>query len=139
MNLARSRPFVGAVAVSLLAAGVLAGCGSSGSDASSTTATTNSQGQGMDNAQMEEIQQCLSAAGIDMPTPPDQPSGQPSDQPTDQPTDQAQGTPPSGAADGPGDLFSDSEVVAALEACGITVPTGGPQGGAAPTASSTTT
>jgi hypothetical protein len=94
---------------------------------------------GFDQEQLDAIQKCLEAAGLgdtfpsDLPT--DQPSGLPSGFPTDGgtppsgfPTD---GTPPTGAPGqgGPGGgfgAFDDPEVQAALQACGIELPTGRP-------------
>jgi hypothetical protein len=92
----------------------------------------------MDDAQMQEIQECLTAAGIDMPTPSDMPTDEPPDMPSGTASGTPTGEPPDGG--GGGDPFSDPDVVAALEACGISVPTGGPQGGGEiPEATSTAT
>jgi hypothetical protein len=149
------RRFAGAAALALVAAGVLAGCGGSDSSSTSTTTTTAAAGlagqQGDPNGndtQMAAVQKCLSSAGISMPTPPGggqpgQGGGQPTGAPSGMPSGAPNGTPPSGmpsgGAGGPGGgPFSDAKVVAALKACGIAVPTGGPgQGGAAATASTT--
>jgi hypothetical protein len=164
----RLRRFAGAAVLPLVAASALAGCGGSESPSTttSTAAATGAAGQaggpGGNDTQMAAIQECLSAAGISLPTPPSggqpgqngapngaPPSGAPNGTP---PSGAPNGTPPSGAPNGTppsgmpgaapggpgGGMFSDAKVVAALKACGITVPTGGPgQGGAAPSASAT--
>jgi len=125
-------------AVATLAILTLAACGSS-TPASSTTPTpsptaaipsgapSNLQGQ------FAKIQECLSAAGIDMKGPGGNiPSGVPTGAPPTgpRPTD-GNFTPPAGAGQGG---LQDPKVKAALEACGISLP-GGPGGapsGAAP-------
>ena len=68
------------------------------------------------------MQSCLKAAGISLPTPSGAPRTPPSGAPRTPPSG-APRTPPSGAAGGPGGLFSDPTVQAALKACGLTVPT----------------
>jgi ABC-type phosphate transport system substrate-binding protein len=155
----RFRRYAIAGVLTLAAAGVLSGCGSgsSGSSAaiSSKTAVAGQPSQGGSSTQMAAIQKCLSAAGINMPTPPSgqsgqgggqpgqngaQPSGQPTGAPSGMPSAGQSGQPSNGAAAGgqAGGMFSDAKVVAALKACGITVPTNGPgQAGAAPSTSST--
>jgi hypothetical protein len=142
--------------LALAAVGALAGCssGSGNSSSASSTAAAASQpgqqqgGQGGDSTQLAAIQKCLSAAGISMPMPPSGQAGQgggqpgqsgsrPSGPPSGAPT---VGTPSSSARGGGqvGGTFFDPKVIAALKACGITVPTNGPgQAGAAPSASAT--
>lgn len=137
--------------VSLLA--LLAGCGASSTG--STTAAAGAQGTaataaaggpgGGNSTQFAAITKCLNAAGISMPTPPARPSGAANGSGSNT-------TPPSAAAgsgNGSGPTgtnpFSDTKVVAALKACGITVPSapaGGPgqngmgQNGTAPSPAS---
>lgn len=142
-------------AVALIGASVLTACGSpsnAGETASapaaqpSGSAPAASGGDGQ--AQFAAIRECLDAAGIDTSklgpaggrpsgAPSGAPSGMPSDLPTDLPSGAAPpngGTPPSGAPSGVpsggpggpgGGMFSSPEVQAALEACGITVPSPG--------------
>jgi hypothetical protein len=86
-----------------------------------------------DPSQLAAIQQCLEAAGLSdaMPTgrpsdggtppggmPTDMPSGMPTDMPSGMPTDMPSGMP----GGGPGGATQDPEVQAALEGCGITLP-----------------
>lgn len=168
----RPRTLLVAAAGGVVVAAVLAACGggSAASTAASSGASTAASGprtvtatgqaaapgaDGQDGdrgAELQKIQQCLTAAGISLPTP----TGMP-----------ANGTPPAGGAgmtpgadgrytapdgdvytapptrgdgdgggpggDGPGRMFSDPAVQAALKACGITVPTGGARPSASPT------
>ncbi|WP_322751772.1 MULTISPECIES: hypothetical protein [unclassified Frankia] len=67
----------------------------------------------------DQIQECLTKAGIGAPTPPANGNGTP---PTAIPSAGARGNPAEGA-----------EVQAALKACGITMPTGMPPTGTLPT------
>jgi len=78
---------------------------------------------------MQQIQACLKAAGISVPTPTGMPSGGPGGGPSGMPS----GGPPSGGPSGGpqggrggGVDFSDKKVQAALKACGISVPTARP-------------
>jgi hypothetical protein len=112
---------------------LVAACGSSDSSTDTATqpqATTSSapsggtgpSGPGFDQEQLDAIQKCLEAAGLGdaLPSalPTDQPSGFPSGMPTDG------GTPPSQAGPGGGfGAFNDPNVQAALQACGIELPT----------------
>jgi hypothetical protein len=132
------------VPLALSGALLLAACGGGG-DGTTTGAPTSAAGAeggarggpGFGGADFQKIQECLSAAGISLPTPSGgfrTPGGTP-------PSGGPQGTPPSGAPrDGGGGFgggrFADPEVQAALKACGITVPTGRPRpsGTASPTA-----
>jgi len=131
-----------AVLLALSGALLLSACGG-GDDGTTTAAPTSSAGDtdggapggpGVGGADLQKIQECLSAAGITLPTPSDgfrPPTGTP-------PSGAPQRTPPSGAPGdgGPGGgRFADPEVQAALKACGITVPTGRPRpsGAASPT------
>ena len=91
---------------------------------------------------MQQIQACLKAAGIEVPTPSGAPSGMPSDgagggpgggtPPSGMPSGAApSGAPSGGPGGGPGGRrggvdLSDKKVQAALKACGITVPTARP-------------
>lgn len=125
-------------ALALAALLVLTGCGGEDEtviDTSSAGAEgAGFAGGGMDEEQLEKIQACLEAAGLEdaMPTdrpedrpeglpsgaPSERPSGVPSDLPDDLPSDF---TP--GAGGGPGGgWFSDPEVQEALDACGIELP-----------------
>jgi len=121
------------VPLALSGALLLSACG--GGDGTTTAAPTSAAGNtegsdrqggpGFGGQDFQRIQECLSAAGISLPTP----SG--SFRP---PT----GTPPSGAprdGGGLGGQFDDPQVQAALKACGITPPTGRPRpsGPASPT------
>lgn len=131
--------------VGFMIAAALTACG--GSEPSNTDAATPSaaavtggaaaRGGRFDQAEMQKIRDCLSAAGISMPTP----SGglrtfNPSDRPSDLSARPRPSGSPSGGFRGEGrGLFSDPEVRAALEACGITLPTGRPTG--SPTGSRT--
>ena len=159
---------VGALsALALVATLALAGCGDSSetasdtsSDESSSAASGAPQGGGpggmFDDETREQINACLTAAGLDeLPemegpgggTPPsDMPSGAPSGAPSDMPSDMPSDFPSDMPSDMPSDLPSDmpeggpgggrggflsDEQQAALTACGIELPTpsGFPQGG----------
>ncbi len=149
MTAIRTGRAVGVSAFALLAACMLAACGSSGSSSGTTTAAaaTGQPGAGVNDAQLTKIRECLAAAGISMPTPSagqgTRPSGASSGRPSGEagtPGAMPTGAPPGAGSGAPGEgLFSDTKVVAALTACGITVPTAGPVGGpsAAPTGSPT--
>lgn len=115
----------------------LTGCGSDDSkaddDTGSTTDTQPSGGPGgFADVDLEAIQECLDAAGLEDVLPTDLPTDRPSDLPTDLPTDlpsdfPTDGTPPEGfPSGGPGggglQALQDPEVQAALEACGIDLP-----------------
>ena len=123
-----------AIAGSFLTLLTTFGCGSDDSSAedpaassSSSAGTPSAPAGGMDPEQLQEIQACLEAAGIDtqMPTgmPTDMPTDMPSDMPTGMPTDMPTDMPGGG---GPGGQLNDPEVQAALEACGIELPEGRP-------------
>jgi hypothetical protein len=125
---ARHLAVLAVVPVSLL----LTACGG---DAGSTTAQPSAAASGAPGGpggglDLQAIQECLTAAGIEVPTP----NGTP-------PSGAPDGTPPSGApgdgrGGGPGGgMFQSEEVQAALKACGITGPTGGPRPSTTPTIS----
>jgi hypothetical protein len=107
------------------------------SAAGTTAADGPRDGRGTDPAQLRRIQECLAAAGLVMPTPSggprtfnptDRPTGAPSGSPRARPS----GAPTDGRFGGAGrGLFADPKVRAALEACGITMPTRAPTGPAA--------
>ena len=118
----------------------LTGCGS---DDDAGAAATNSPSQdasatppaggGLDEGQLEEMRECLEAAGLEDALPTDMPSGAPSDMPSDMPTDMPsdfdpenppEGFPSEGAQGQGGALgaLQDPEVQDALEACGIELP-----------------
>lgn len=161
MTIVHGRWLAGVAALALLAGGTVTACGSGSSSVSTpTTPATMASGQagapggpgGMDSTQLAAIQKCLTAAGISLPTPPGgqgggtPPSGAPSGAPTGSagsPPAGSAGDPPSGGQGGPGGagggMFSDAKVVAALKACGITIPTGGPRGAGTASASSSAT
>lgn len=118
-------------AAGLVAAAALTACGGSdpatvaGSQPSTDPTATHvgGEGRGFDPARMQHIRECLTAAGIAMPTP----TGgfrtfHPSERPTSPRTDGPSGA-PSGGHHHWGRLFADPKVRAALEACGIPVPT----------------
>ena len=69
--------------------------------------------RGMDEQTRQQVEQCLQAAGIAVPTPGSRPTERPTDRPTDRPR-------PTGAPGG--GMFGDPKVQAALKACGITLP-----------------
>lgn len=115
---------------------VACGGGSSGGSATAASTPNPSASGGPGGApggfDMSKIQACLKAAGISVPTNSDFPRPSGSFSPG--------GTPPSGArpsgppsGGGAGGLFNSPEAQAALKACGITMPTGGPGPNATPT------
>ncbi len=129
---------IGLTALAATAA-LLAGCGSSGDDtstaATATASDTPAAGMpsgapgggpgGMDAQQLAKIRACLEAAGLEdqLPT---FPSGQPSDGPTGEPPSDMPSDLPTDLPSGePGAMFSE-EVLQALTACGIELPSGGP-------------
>ena len=141
-----SRPALAAV----LAAGVfgIAACG--GGAAASTAAAAASPtagapsgraGGGFDPAELTKIRECLAAAGITLPTPSAFPGGtrSPGTRPTFSPRPSggfpSGGFPSGGPGGRAGGIFSvlrSPEAIAALKACGLSLPTrptGGPDGG----------
>jgi len=122
-----------AAAVATIAILTLAACGNStpASSTASTPAPTAAIPSGAPSnlqGQFAKIQECLSAAGIDMKAPGGNlPSGGPTGP---RPTD-GSFTPPAGGGQGG---LQDPKVKAALEACGISLPgaPGGTQSGATP-------
>ena len=125
-------------AVAAIALLTLAACGSSTSADSTTgsTAPTAAAPSGAPSnlsGQFAKIQECLTAAGIDMKGPGGNiPSGGPTGAPPTgpRPTD-GSFTPPAGGGQGG---LQDPKVKAALEACGISLPgaPGGTPSGATP-------
>lgn len=127
-------------AVLVTAAFLVSACGGGESDDSTATDSgTPSGAQGrptgmpsFDPSQLENIQKCLDAAGIEIDIPTDTPTDMPSDFPTDMPTDMPTDFPSDmptdfptdGAQGGLGSLFSSPEAREALEACGIESPSG---------------
>lgn len=129
-------------AAGVLVAVALTGCGGSGSatsaaatSAPSAASTTGGPGGGrqgrFDPAELQKIRDCLTAAGIPVPTPSE---GLRTFNPSDRPSGprpsgtRPSGSRPSGAPSGgfrgpAGGMFTDPKVRAALEACGITLPT----------------
>ena len=141
-----ARPALAAV----LAAGVfgIAACGggsaaSTAAAAASPTASAPSDRArgGFDPAQLTAIRQCLAAAGITLPTPSAFPGGtrSPGTRPTFSPGPSggfpSGGFPSGGPGGRAGGIFSilrSPEAIAAIKACGLTLPTrptGGPDGG----------
>ena len=134
----KARTAIGSIAMASLL--TLTGCGgddsggSTNSPSESTSAPTGRSG-GFDSGQIEKIQACLKAAGLEDKLPSERPSGLPTDLPTDLPsdlpTDLPSGLPsdlpsglPSGAAGGDLGALQDPEVQQALKACGIDLPEG---------------
>jgi hypothetical protein len=121
----------------------LTGCGA-GDDKDATTtpvagatpsaAPSGGPGSGLGGGlDLDAVRRCLEAAGLEDALPSDLPTGQPSGRPTGVPSDFAtNGTPPSGfpsagpSGDGFFQAFQDPDVQAALQACGIDLPTGRP-------------
>lgn len=154
--LARSRAgrrLAAPIAVLGVSALLLTGCGGAGSDsagapAPSSTAAASPNGQGGQDApgegrngfgqQFQAIRECLTAAGLPVPTF-NRPSGmaRPSGM-TGRPTAWPSGMRPSGRPSGMGGgmgrdnpfskLLSSPQAQEALKACGITLPTGRPSG-----------
>ena len=131
---------VRSAAAVLIAAAALSACGGGGTTtttaAATSTPTGTRSGGRFDAAQFQRIQQCLTAAGISIPTPSggfrtDRPTG--SGTFTRRPNASGTFTRRPGATGGPGGgfrgMFNDPKVRAALQACGITLPTGPPGGG----------
>lgn len=147
---ARSFAVRTAVAVTCLTLGLTA-CGGGSGEAATTTPVAASTGApaadgaaggagagqgGPGGVDFAAVQSCLTAAGIDLPTPSGGPRG--TDRPTDRPTARPSGAPNGGnggGGGGRGGMFQDPEVQAALTACGITLPTG--RGGPRPTTTPT--
>jgi len=140
-------------AAALIVAAALAGCGSSSTSSGTTPSTTAAPtgaptgaagrvpGQGgaggpggIDSAALQQMQECLKAAGVTLPT--GRPSGFPSGGFTPGTGRPSAGSGGPGAGAGAGGLFSNPEAQAALKACGITLPTN-PGGGGPPTGTAT--
>ncbi len=136
----KTRTVIGAVSLAALLS--LTACGGDdpddpdGGDSATDTASAPSGRPGdFDADQLEEIQQCLEAAGLEgeLPTgqPSDAPTDLPSDFPSDLPTDLPFYFPTDLGSGGPGGgagVFQDPEVQEALEACGIDLPQAPGQG-----------
>ena len=130
MNLVRP---AGSTMAALALALVLAGCGSdddTGTPATSTPSqdatSTPPAGDGFDDAQIEEIRECLDAAGLEDALPADMPTDMPTDMPSDvDPENLPEGFPSDGAGQGGFGALQDPEVQDALEACGIELPSPG--------------
>lgn len=127
----KTRTALGALGLAALL--TLTACGGEDSDGTETATDSASapagRPAGFDAGQLEEIQACLEAAGLEDRLPTEQPSDLPSDFPTDlpsdMPTDMPSDMPSDFGADGPGGgagVFQDAEVQEALEACGIELP-----------------
>lgn len=124
-------------ALSLAALLTLTACGGDDTDGGTDTATdspsapTGGPAGGFDADQLEEIQACLEAAGLEDEMPTGVPSGMPTDMPTDVPSDFPTDLPSDLGSGGPGGglgALQDPEVQEALEACGIELPQAPDQG-----------
>lgn len=109
---------------------VLTGCGSD-TESDAQADGPGSQPGGFDPSQIEKINECLDAAGLDVALPTDLPTDRPTDMPTDMPKDFDPETmdpddlPEGMPTDGPGGAMGalqDPEVQEALKACGIDLP-----------------
>jgi len=128
----KTRTAIGAVSLAALL--TLTACGGEDSDGSDDAATDTASAPagapgGFDAEQLQEIRQCLEAAGLEDKLPTGQPDGVPTDVPSDFPTDLPTDLPSdfptdlgSGSPGGGAGAFQDPEVQAALEACGIDLP-----------------
>lgn len=124
----KTRTAIGAVGLAALL--TLTGCGGDDADGSTdspteTTGAPTGRPGGFDSAQLEEIQACLEAAGLEDKLPTGGPNELPSDMPTDMPSDMPTELPsdiPSGAPGGDFSALQDPEVQEALDACGIDLP-----------------
>ncbi|MGV8966281.1 MAG: hypothetical protein ACOH2F_08375 [Cellulomonas sp.] len=128
ITMRRSTAVTRIAVVVVAVAGLLAGC--SGSTAASAPPSAPSSAPtdgprggfaGGDPALLQQIQDCLTAAGIATPTgrPSGATTGRPSGAPTGRPTGRPSGSPPGGGRG----AFADPKTQAALKACGITLPT----------------
>lgn len=126
----KTRTAIGAVSLAaLLTLTACGGDGSTGGDDTATDPASQVTGgpAGFDTGQLEEIQACLEAAGLEGEMPTGQPSGMPTDLPSDFPTDLPSDFGSGGPGGGMGAL-QDPEVQEALEACGIELPQAPDQG-----------
>jgi hypothetical protein len=109
------------------------GGATTGAPGDSTIAGPLPGGRGFDPAQLQKIRECLSAAGIQVDLPSGRPSfsgSRPSFSPGERPSflrpsDFPSGAGPNGVGGGFGALFADPKVKAALDACGIPLPSFG--------------
>ena len=136
-----ARTVIGAATLSALL--LLTGCGSDNASSGDTTSAAEEspdtqaggpaggQPGGFDAGQIEKINECLEAAGLDVALPTDVPTDVPTERPTDLPKDfdpesmDPEDLPEGMPTDGPGGAFGamqDPEVQAALKACGIDLP-----------------
>ncbi len=125
-------------ALGLAALLTLTACGGDDSGGADDTASdTPTEGAptgppaGFDTGQLEEIQACLEAAGLEDKMPTGVPSGMPTGMPTDVPSDFPTDMPSDLGSGGPGGglgALQDPEVQEALEACGIELPQAPDQG-----------
>jgi hypothetical protein len=134
VNIRRHRIRLQAGGTSVALAVLLVACGSSnsasttpGQDGASSPVSAPAgsaapPGPGGNGVDLSKMQSCLKAAGISLPTPTGAPGTPPGGTPGTRPSG-APRTPPGGGAGGPGGLFSDPKVQAALKACGLNVPT----------------
>lgn len=108
----------------------LTACGGSSSSTSRPSRPGAAGGQSISAQELAKIQDCLKAAGIDVPTfPSGRPSGTPTALPSGAPSFDPNQPPPSGFPGGSGGGFNDPKVQQALAACGISLPTPQPNGG----------
>jgi hypothetical protein len=124
----KNRPLL-LTGASIALALLVAACGSSSGGGSGSSGGTTPQGQPSFGANFQEIQQCLNAAGIKLPSGPSGapsgfPSGVPSGVPSGAPSFSPGQSPPAGFDGGQGaGLFNSPKVQRALKACGIQLPT----------------
>ena len=125
----------GLALVTLTACGSSNGSGSESASASSPSVAAPSGAPSDMQGQFAKIQACLSAAGITNAAPSGGiPSGAPTGAPSGAPPTGGDFTPPAGGGQ-PG--LQDPKVKAALEACGISLPSQGTRPSGAPTPAST--
>jgi len=100
-------------------------CGSGNGGESGSSGGPTPQGQPSFGANLQDVQQCLDAAGIKLPSRPSgAPSGFPSGAPSGAPSFSPGQSPPNGFGGGQGaGLLNSPKVQRALKACGIQLPT----------------
>jgi len=112
------------------------GAATTGAPGDSTITGPGGGGRNFDPAQLQKIRDCLTAAGIEVALPSGRPSFDgtrsfsPGSRPSFQrPSDFPSGTRPSGARGGFGALLNNPQAKAALDACGIVLPSFAPRNG----------
>jgi len=109
----------------------LTACGGSSGSSSGTPSGPGAGGApSISTQELTKIQDCLKAAGIDVPTfPSGRPSGIPTALPSGAPSFDPNQPPPSGFPGGGSGGLNDPKVQQALNACGISLPAAQPNGG----------